>query len=89
MSSSTQTQAVDDRYDGPDAPPSGQVFVDREGNYWKARKVTHADSPPGFFIVHMQHGVSEHELRDSMVLGPREFAALVRERELKPHFHIV
>lgn len=91
MSSSQSNPAPNDaRYDGPEAPPEGQIFVDRDGNYWKARKVTHAEgSPRGFFIVHIQHGVSEHELRDSMVLGPREFATLLRERQLKPHFHIV
>lgn len=90
MSNQGQMSAPnEDRYEGPDAPPQGQVYVDSQGNYWKARRVTRADSPRGFFIVHLQHGVSEDQLRDSIVLGPREFAALVKDRKLKPHFHIV
>jgi hypothetical protein len=79
----------EDRYDGPDAPAQGQVFVDNSGGFWRVRKLTMAPTPRGFYLVHMEYGQSLDALSDSMVLGPREFAALVRDRNLRPHLHSV
>jgi hypothetical protein len=76
-------------HDRPPAPKEGQVFVDYEGALWKVKRLTLAESPPGFYLVHLCHGSSLEALHDSMILGPREFAALVRERDLKAHLHAV
>jgi hypothetical protein len=66
------------------SPPSeGQLFVDRANGIWKVRRVTFADSPVGFFIVHLNFGTDLSRMGESMVLGPREFAVLVRDRGLQ------
>lgn len=74
---------------GPPPPAEGQVFVDPAGCYWKVRRLTIAEAPAGFYLVHLSFGTSLDKLVDSMVLGPREFAALIRERDLRPHLHSV
>ena len=73
------------RYAGPPAPLEGQVFVDPTGGFWKVKRLTVADSPVGFYLVHLCHGPSIAQLEDSLVLGPREFAALLQDRGLTPH----
>lgn len=88
MSNSQQT-APNARYDGPSAPMQGQMFIDREGGYWRVRKLTTAPAPKGFYLVHMEYGATIDALSDTMVLGPREFAALVRDRDLRPHLHSI
>ena len=88
MSSSIPTAAVE-KYDGPPPPGEGQLFRDSKGGFWKVQRLTLAATPAGFYLVHVCFGASLDKLEESMVLGPREFAALVRERDLKPHLHSV
>ncbi len=76
-------------YDAPPAPREGQVFIDTSGGYWKVKRLTLAENPAGFYLVHLGYGTKLESLNDSMILGPREFAALTRERDLKPHLHSV
>lgn len=71
------------QFDGPPPPAEGQVFVDRDGAYWKVRRLTVAQNPEGFYLVHLSFGPMLDSLEDSMVLGPREFAALIREKDLR------
>ena len=59
--------------------------MDDGGGLWKVTRLTVAQNPIGFYLVHLSYGPTLDELRDSLVLGPREFAALVRDRGLKPH----
>lgn len=76
-------------YDGPPAPREGNLYVDSTGAFWKVKKVTTTDNPAGFYIVHMCHGPTVDDMDDSLVLGPREFAALARDRDLRTHLHAV
>jgi hypothetical protein len=85
-SSNVASPQVQDR---PPAPREGQVFVDCDGGLWKVKRLTLAESPPGFYLVHLCHGSSLDALKDSMILGPREFAALLRERDLKVQLRAV
>lgn len=71
-------------YDAPPPPALGQVFTDADGGVWKVRRLTVAETPVGFYLVHIAYGVNLDALGDSLVLGPREFAALVRDRDLTP-----
>jgi len=61
----------------------GQLFREPEGGLWKVRKLTVAENPAGFFLVHLMHGKDVRGLREALVLGPREWAALIRERDLR------
>lgn len=72
-------------YDGPPPPAEGQVFVDVAGGYWRVRRVTVAESAVGFYLLHLTDGRTLDALVDSMVVGHREFAALARDRDLKPY----
>ena len=72
------------RYDGPPPPTEGQTFKDGTGGVWKVKRLTLAENPVGFYLVHLCFGVNLDSLDDSLVLGPREFAALVRDRDLRP-----
>jgi hypothetical protein len=83
------TASNEQTYEGPPPPREGQSFTDREGGHWKVKRLTVAENPRGFYLVHLCYGPSVDSLDDSMVLGPREFAALVRDRDLKPHLHSV
>lgn len=76
-------------YDAPPAPSEGQLFVDTDGGIWKVKRLTVAENPVGFYLVHLCYGPTVEKLDDSMVLGPREFHALIRDRDLKPHLHSV
>lgn len=87
MSSTTGTGAPG--YDGPPPPKDGQVFVDGRAGFWKVKRLTIAQNPVGFYLVHLAYGSTLDVMDDSMVLGPREFAALVRDQDLKPHLHSV
>jgi hypothetical protein len=71
-------------YSGPPAPAEGQVYIDNENSYWRVKRLTVAQSPAGFYLVHLAHGSSLDALTYSMVLGPMEFAALTRDRDLRP-----
>lgn len=77
------------QYDAPPPPKDGQVFIDGTGGFWKVKRLTIADNPVGFYLVHLCYGVNLDALDDSLVLGPREFAALARDRDLRPHLHSV
>jgi hypothetical protein len=85
----TSTASNQQTYDGPPPPLEGQAFTDRDGGHWKVKRLTVAANPVGFYLVHLCYGHSVDSLDDSMVLGPREFAALVRDRDLKQHLHPV
>lgn len=77
-------------YDGPAAPIEGQIYTDSGGGFWKVRRLTIAEKPAGFYLVHLAYGESLDTMGESLILGPREFAALVRERDLSPqHLHAV
>jgi hypothetical protein len=70
-------------------PVAGQVYVDASNDYWTVKRVTIAEAPPGFYLVHLDCGPSRGAVTRNMVLGPRAFAALMRDRRLQPHFEIV
>lgn len=89
MNSSTPTASNAQTYDGPPPPAEGQVFLDRDNGIWRVKRLTMAPTPVGFYLVHVSYGTALDKLEDSLVLGPREFAALVRDRDLKPHLHSV
>jgi hypothetical protein len=76
-------------YDGPPPPLAGQLFVDSDASFWKVTRLTRAENPAGFYLVHLAYGTSIDTLEHAMVLGPREFAALERDRDLKPHLQVV
>lgn len=76
-------------YDGPPPPLAGQVFVDSSGGFWKVARLTIAENPKGFYLVHLSFGPSPESVESSMVLGPREFAALVRDRDLRSQLQSV
>lgn len=79
---------VQDRYWGPEAPAEGQVYIDTTGGLWKVKRLTVAENPAGFYLVHLTYGASLERMTDSMILRPREFAALCRDRDLRPqHLH--
>lgn len=61
------------------------MFQDSENGFWRVQRLTMAPTPVGFYLVHVSYGTSLDQLQDSMVLGPREFGALVRDRNLTPH----
>lgn len=81
--------AVNSNYDAPPPPVEGQLFSDAHGAFWKVKRLTLAENPRGFYLVHLCHGSTLDALDDSMILGPREFAALTRDRDLKPYLHSV
>lgn len=83
--SSKETQANA----APSPPLAGQVFSDNSQGFWKVRRLTFAERPVEFYLVHLSYGPSVDDQTESCILGPREFAALVRERELKPYLHSV
>lgn len=87
MSSSTVLRPAP--YDAPPPPKEGQVFTDAAGGFWKVKRLTVAENPAGFYLVHLCYGSTLESLDDSMILGPREFAALARDRDLKAHLHSV
>jgi hypothetical protein len=85
VSTSSQPEAP---YDGPIAPREGQVYTDGDGAFWKVKRLTVAENPVGFYLVHLAYGTSLDNLADSLICGPREFAALARDRDLKArHLH--
>ena len=86
MSSSAAPQRT---FDGPPPPREGQLYVDGSRGFWKVKRLTVAENPVGFYLVHLCFGHTMESLDDSMVLGPREFAALLRDRDLRPHLHSV
>lgn len=53
------------------------------------KRLTIASNPVGFYLVHLCYGQSLESSDDSMVVGPREFAALIGDRDLKPYPHSV
>ena len=71
-------------YAAPPPPVEGQHFAS-PGVFWVVKRVTLADDPVGFYLVTLCHGPTLESLHESMVLGPHEFAKLVRERRLRPH----
>jgi hypothetical protein len=77
------------KYDGPPAPQVGQLYVDNSGSFWKVARITVAQNPVGFYLLHLCYGESLDDLKESMIVGPREFAALARERDLRSHLHSV
>ena len=87
LSRSTAPQSAP--YAGPPAPLLGQVFADEDGGFWKVARLTVAKAPVGFYLVHLCYGTTLDSLDESMILGPREFAALTRERGLKQHLQSV
>lgn len=90
MSSSTNQVEPTRTFEGPVAPPEGQIYKDSAGAFWKVRRLTVAENPIGFYLVHLAFGQSLDSMEESLVLGPREFAALVRERDLQAtHLHSV
>lgn len=66
-----------------------QLFQDFDGGVWKVKRLTVAQAPIGFYLVHLCYGPTLDAIEDSMVCGPSEFAALVRDRNFKPHLHSV
>jgi hypothetical protein len=76
-------------FDAPPPPMEGQLFTGADGGFWKVKRLTVAENPVGFYLVHLCYGRSLDFLDDSMILGPREFAALLRDQELRPHLHSV
>jgi hypothetical protein len=86
--------APQERYDGPLPPSDGELFIDHQEGLWKVARLTIAENPVGFYLVHLCYGPDLDSLSESMILGPREFAALVRDRNLRPlrpgpHLHSV
>lgn len=75
--------AIQRQYDAPPPPPEGQIFIDGSGAFWKVQRLTVTDNPAGFYLVHLCYGATLDTMDDSMVLGPREFAALSRDRDLR------
>jgi hypothetical protein len=61
------------------------VFADPTGGFWKVKRLTLADDPAGFYLVHLCFGPSLEQLQDPLVLGPREFSAFLHDRRLRPH----
>jgi hypothetical protein len=82
MSSSAAAQSAP--YAAPPTPLEGQVFADGDGGFWKVKRLTLAQNPVGFYLVHLCYGKTLDSLDDSLILGPREFAALIRDRDLQP-----
>ena len=80
MSSTTPEKR---RYDAPPPPSEGQLFIDGQDGLWKVARLTIAENPVGFYLVHLCYGPTLDTLSESMILGPREFAALVRDRNLR------
>jgi hypothetical protein len=70
-------------------PPAGQVYVDASSSFWRVKRVTHAANPEGFYLVHLECGPTLSHVSDAGVLGPRAFATLVRERNMRAHFELV
>jgi hypothetical protein len=85
----SSSPAPERAYDAPPPPREGQLYVDGAGGFWKVKRLTVAQNPAGFYLVHLCYGEQLDSLDDSMVLGPREFAALLRDRDLRPHLHSV
>lgn len=71
-------------YAAPPPPQEGQHFVSL-GTFWFVKRLTMSDDPVGFYLVTLSHGPTIHTMHESLVLGPQEFAKLVRDRGLKPH----
>jgi hypothetical protein len=87
---SSSSSTVEQRqYDAPPAPVEGQILVDTTGGLWKVKRLTLAANPAGFYLVHLCFGKTLDDMDESMILGPREFAALVRDRDLRPYLHAV
>jgi hypothetical protein len=86
MSSSSSASNAD-RFEASPPPMKGQIFIDREGAYWEVRRLTTAETLPDFYLVHLSYGPSLDKLEPCLVVGPREFAALVRDRNLQTHLH--
>jgi hypothetical protein len=74
-------------FTGPPPPKQGQLFVDRDGGFWKVARVTMAGNPAGFYLLHLAYGKTLDSLGESLIVGPREFTALARDQDLKPHPH--
>lgn len=65
----------------PAAPAAGAAFVDQDGVRWVVRSITRSDNFPDFYLVHLRF-VRADGAEGTEVYGPREFAAVVRERGL-------
>ena len=65
----------------PAAPAEGAAFVDVDGVRWVVRSLTRSDNFPEFYLVHLRF-VRADGAEGTEVYGPREFAAVVRERGL-------
>lgn len=84
-----ETLPLDGYEPPPRAPRPGQAYTDSSGGFWQVKQLTVTNNPAGFYLVHLSHGSSLDTLSDSMVIGPRAFAALVHDRDLRPHLHSV
>jgi hypothetical protein len=66
---------------GPAAPAEGAAYVDLDGVRWVVRSITRSENFPDFYLVHLRF-VRADGAEGTEVYGPREFAAVVRERGL-------
>jgi hypothetical protein len=66
----------------PSPPAEGATYTDDEGARWDVTSVSSTDSFPGFYLVHVRV-TTAGGAEGAEVLGPREFAALVRGRGLR------
>lgn len=67
----------------PAAPAEGTAYVDLEGVRWRITSITRSDNFTDFYLVHIRFTTASG-VEGTEVFGPREFAAIVRERGLSP-----
>lgn len=65
----------------PAAPAVGAAFLDQDGIRWEVRSITRSENFPDFYLVHLRFAKADGA-EGTEVYGPREFAAVVRERGL-------
>ena len=63
------------------APAEGAAYVDLDGVRWVVRSITRSENFPDFYLVHLRFTRADGA-EGTEVYGPREFAAVVRERGL-------
>jgi hypothetical protein len=68
----------------PPAPEPNTRYVDADNTHWYVRGVVRDERLGGFYIVQLSFGPTQESMPDRIVLGPREFAALVRDKALRP-----
>jgi hypothetical protein len=68
----------------PPAPEPNTRYVDADNAHWHVCGVVRDEGLGGFYIVQLSDGPTQEGMPDRTGLGPREFAALVRDKALRP-----